>query len=97
MRPGLPPGRIVIAVRQSHMPRVGDVVIVSHDGGEQVKRVRSTRGAQIYVLGDDPDNSTDSRSFGWLPLSAIQGTVLWPRTTQHYRSPGAPLPKSSSI
>ena len=35
----------------------------------------------VFVLGDNPDASEDSRDFGWVPLSSIEGRVAvsaWP-------------------
>jgi nickel-type superoxide dismutase maturation protease len=98
MRPALVPGRIIIAVSGCRLPRIGDVVVVLHHGQESVKRVRAVQDGRLYVLGDDLENSTDSRSYGWLPMQVVQGIVVWPRIAgAGYFSPGAPLPKSSSI
>ncbi|RKE22380.1 signal peptidase I [Streptomyces sp. TLI_171] len=32
---------------------------------------------KLFVLGDNPDGSDDSRSYGWGELSAVSGRVLW--------------------
>lgn len=31
----------------------------------------------LFLLGDDPSASEDSRSFGWAPISEIDGVVRW--------------------
>jgi len=82
MRPGLPPGRIIIAWRRRGMARPGDVVIMLHNNQEIIKRVHAVRQGEIYVLGDDLEHSTDSRSFGWLPAASLIGIVVWPRTAR---------------
>lgn len=33
----------------------------------------------LVVLGDNPSTSTDSRTYGPVPTSAVIATVLWPR------------------
>lgn len=48
------------------------------DGREQIKRVARIRGSEIYVLGDNPSRSTDSRSYGWIPRSKVIARVLHP-------------------
>lgn len=81
MTPSLRPGQIVLAVGVSAamVPRPGDVVIIAHGGLEKVKRVARVRSGQVFVVGDNPLASTDSRSFGWLQYSAVVGRVVWPR------------------
>ncbi len=37
----------------------------------------------VYVVGDNPIHSIDSRHFGVLPLENIRGKVLNPRATQY--------------
>lgn len=78
MLPAFAPGRIVIAVRFRRL-RPGQVVIISHNGSEKIKRIREIRFGRVFVLGDNPAESTDSRSFGALPVAAVQARVIWPR------------------
>lgn len=77
MLPALPAERLIIAVRLHYKP--GDVVVVRHDGREKIKRVHSMQDGQVFLLGDNPPESTDSRHFGWLPKEVIVGKVVWPR------------------
>jgi phage repressor protein C with HTH and peptisase S24 domain len=77
MLPAYRPGQIVVALRKR--PRRGDVVVFMHQNLEKIKRVHEVREADVYLLGDNPGESIDSRSFGWLPMEAISGVVIWPR------------------
>lgn len=78
MEPAFKPGQIVVAVR-ARRPKVGCVIIIRQNGLEKIKRLAKVRKGEIYVLGDNPANSTDSRSLGWLPQTVIQARVIWPR------------------
>jgi type IV secretory pathway protease TraF len=85
MQPALQDGQVVLAYSgycASGMYGRGDVVIVAHDGRDKVKRIADTRagmdGREIYLRGDNPEASTDSRDFGWLPEETIRGKVIWP-------------------
>lgn len=82
MLPTLPPGRIVVAVHRRMRP--GTVVVIQHEGREKIKRIHAIEGARVYVLGDNPEASTDSRHFGWLPGSNVLGVVIWPRHLGRY-------------
>jgi nickel-type superoxide dismutase maturation protease len=77
MAPALLPGQIVIARRTSQWS-VGDVIIVTHDGLEKIKRITKVNGEAVFIEGDNPSASTDSRHFGWLQNSEIRGKILWP-------------------
>lgn len=79
MLPSLMPGQVVIGVRRPKRLRPGQIVIISHDGLEKVKRIQGMRSNQVFVQGDNRAKSTDSRSFGWLPAAAVQARVIWPR------------------
>jgi nickel-type superoxide dismutase maturation protease len=58
-------------------PRPGDVVVLQDPGDPArllVKRVAGrTRSGNIYVLGDNPAASRDSRHFGAVPASLVIG------------------------
>ena len=93
MAPGLREGEFVLAVRPGRIRR-GSVVLAVHPHRprlELVKRVRGVAGdeaqgrrlrpGEVWLEGDDPTASTDSRSFGPVPTSAIRGVVVlryWP-------------------
>ena len=93
MRPTLEPGDWALAIVPERVRR-GDVVVIEHPerpGLEMVKRVLSVPGnrapngtetlGRVWVQGDDPASSTDSRSFGAVPLDLVRGRlalVWWP-------------------
>lgn len=79
MHPTLRKGMLVLAIRFLHIGP-GDVVIVRHNNLEKVKRVEKLQDKQVFLIGDNPDSSTDSRAFGWLPQKAIIAKVIWPET-----------------
>lgn len=78
MAPALCAGQLVIG-RQTRDLLPGDVVIVSHNGLEKIKRIEKHQGDLIYLLGDNASASTDSRDFGWLPAKTIIAKVVWPK------------------
>jgi signal peptidase I len=93
MRPTLEPEDWAVAVRARRLHR-GDVVVVEHPdrvGFELVKRVTHLPGDvapdglglvdRVWVEGDDPEGSSDSRTFGPVPLELVRGRVWfvwWP-------------------
>lgn len=78
MEPVLKEGQLVVG-RFTRELRPGDVVIVSHDGMEKIKRIERQQGDLLYLLGDNPAASTDSRDFGWVEGKAIVAKVVWPK------------------
>lgn len=80
MLPTFRPGQIVVAVGPVDTLEVGDIVVVRHDGKDKIKRVAQLKESQeVYLLGDNPSSSEDSRSFGWLSSRTVKGKVVWPR------------------
>ncbi len=65
-------------------PRAGDLVVVPHPRLRErliVKRVATTGPGGLVLLGDAPDASTDSRSWGPVAPSAVIGRPwfrYWP-------------------
>ncbi len=78
------PGRLVVVAD----PRAADHLVV--------KRVRSVTADGVDVRGDLPERSTDSRTWGPVPPSAIRRIVVarWPdlRTPLHHRPDASPEP-----
>ena len=93
MRPTLEPGDWALAVRPRRVRR-GHIVVVEHPerpGLELVKRVVHVPGDlapdgfelldRVWVEGDDPEGSSDSRRFGPVPVGSVKGRVWlvwWP-------------------
>ncbi|MCA9318171.1 S26 family signal peptidase [Candidatus Saccharibacteria bacterium] len=78
MYPALEAGQLVFALHTKQISR-GDVVVFRHEGIEKIKRVVGMEGDFVYVLGDNPRFSTDSRQFGYIKQSTIAGRVVWPK------------------
>ncbi len=79
MLPTLLPGKLVIASGLYRRISRGDLVIFTHQGIDKLKRIKDIRQPEFYALGDNSASSTDSRSFGWLPVSSIKARVIWPK------------------
>ena len=79
MVPVLPPGTMVYARRWFVHLRPGAVVVFRHNGMEKIKRIHHIAGDDVYVIGDHPDASTDSRHFGPISRSTVVATVMYPR------------------
>jgi len=63
------------------------IVKISHSGASAMessskgsKGTNGTKGEILYfVLGDNKQESTDSRHFGWIKKKQIIGQVIWPK------------------
>jgi nickel-type superoxide dismutase maturation protease len=78
MEPTLAPGDRVLVVRARRL-HPHDVVAVRDprdQGRVLVKRIGAVLEDEIVVRGDNPAASTDSRSFGPVPTTAVIGRVV---------------------
>jgi signal peptidase I len=87
MEPSLHEGQLVVATGWYWRLRVGNVVIIKHDGLEKIKRLTKIDGGRIWVEGDNHSQSTDSRHFGWLTRNAVNGKVIIPEYSQREQPP----------
>jgi nickel-type superoxide dismutase maturation protease len=80
MEPYLYAGDCVL-VRRGLRARVGDVVLVRRPDRVDlvvVKRVAEVLpDGRLWLAGDNPSASDDSRLFGAVPASAVEGRLLW--------------------
>ena len=82
MLPGLAPGDEVLVDRRAYRrqpPQPGDVVVTRHPDQPDllmVKRVQEVDGhGRLSLIGDNPDQSSDSRVYGRFPPHKILGRV----------------------
>ena len=78
MQPHLYAGDCVLT-RRGGRARVGDVVLLRRPDRPDllvVKRVRAVRPEGLWVEGDNPSASDDSRLFGAVPGDAVEGRVV---------------------
>ena len=61
-------------------PAIGDIVLVKHPFKQSVsvlKRVAAiVENGRVELLGDNADESTDSRTFGSVPIEYIKGKAV---------------------
>lgn len=78
MVPTLVPGTVVVGIRARTI-KPGDVVVLRHGGLDKIKRVRDIQFDKIFVTGDNPMQSTDSRDLGWLSVESVLAKIIFPR------------------
>lgn len=84
MTPALDPGDYVVVDTRAYAgraPEPGEIAL-ARDPREPsrviAKRVAAIEpGGAVVLLGDNRDESTDSRAFGPLPPDAFTGRVVW--------------------
>lgn len=92
MSPTLREGQNVLSFNWAYLgrkPKVGDIVIVKQNDKELVKRVQKVSGNEVFVVGDNTKESTDSRYFGGVDIEDIVGKVV-------YKSNEIPCPNCES-
>ena len=78
MNPTLKDGEVVLVDREAKVG-VGDIVVAKHpvENGEVVKRVeRINERGHYFLMGDNPDDSIDSRHYGAVTREYIKGKVV---------------------
>ena len=80
MLPSLKEGDIVFFKKYNHdkcSPKVGEIVIFKNpiNNQREIKRIKKIEEICIEVLGDNLENSIDSRSFGLVQKEKIIGIV----------------------
>jgi nickel-type superoxide dismutase maturation protease len=80
MEPALRDGDWVIVAPLARPPRVGEIVLARDPRVPErlvLKRVAGVKGGACMLLGDRPEESTDSRTFGPVALSEVLGRAIF--------------------
>lgn len=97
MEPTLHSGDRLLLVRQRGVPKAGQVVVARDPrdpSRELVKRVAVVDERGVELRGDNPSRSTDGRTFGRVPVSAVRWRAVvryWPRRRLGRLLLGAPV------
>lgn len=78
MEPYVGPGAVVVARGVFIKLKKYDVVVVRQHGIEKIKRILQIKDGKLFLVGDNPAKSKDSRHFGWVPSDWVVGKVIWP-------------------
>jgi nickel-type superoxide dismutase maturation protease len=78
MSPMLRPGQLIVATPLIRRLRPGQVVVLRKNDRELVKRIERIEFDKVFVIGDNPEASTDSRQFGWLDMDTVVARVIRP-------------------
>lgn len=78
MYPTLKDGEFILVTRvlDQFELKSGDIVIadppMSYHGEYVVKRIRDIKDGSVFLLGDNRDDSYDSREYGYIPVSSVK-------------------------
>ena len=95
MLPTLEPGDRVLVKRvsknPSQLPAIGSVVVAWHPVKPNIrliKRLGDAHESGLWLTGDNPEASTDSRQLGLIPRTNLIGvvvSVVSSRRSEHHR------------
>jgi len=57
--------------------KVNDVVVITHKKKLIIKRIMKVNKTDLWVEGDNKNESTDSRLFGWINTSKVVAKVMY--------------------
>lgn len=79
MEPYLKEGNVIVLRKHSAKRKVnvGNIVMARIEGKEVIKRISAIDNGQIYLLGDNKTQSTDSRQFGSVDCEQIIAVYLF--------------------
>ena len=77
MYPTFKEGQDVLSINWFLNPKVGDIIVLKKNGKELIKRIEKIENDKVFVVGDNTDESTDSRHFGAVNIDQIVGKVVY--------------------
>jgi nickel-type superoxide dismutase maturation protease len=79
MLPTLKPNSSVITFNWYYHfadPKKDDLVVLMHNSRVIIKRIKEIKKNKIWLEGDNLEESTDSRTFGWVDKSKLLAKVI---------------------
>lgn len=79
MNPTFKSGDAVLVNRLAYFfgtPKVGNIIVLKRQK-YIIKRITAIKKEQVFVIGDNKKESTDSRKFGWIDRKEIVGKVIF--------------------
>lgn len=58
-------------------PKVGDVVLFKIGDRIYVKRVKDIKNQKLFLIGDNKEDSLDSKKIGWIERKDIIGKIVY--------------------
>ncbi len=84
MKPTYRPGSILIIINSKlyQIIQKGDVIVLKDPRNNKLilKRINKIEDKKYFVLGDNKNESTDSRVFGYITRKNIIGKVIFPKS-----------------
>lgn len=82
MEPSFKSGQILLVSSLPYLfgkPKLNDIVVVRHPKTQKLllKRIKKIQSKKFFVVGDNPNHSTDSRSFGPVLKEQFVGKVIF--------------------
>lgn len=57
-------------------PKIGDIVAFKKFNKVFIKRIRKIKDDKYYLIGDNKEDSLDSKNFGWVSKKLVIGKAL---------------------
>lgn len=76
MYPSLTQNQKVIGMHWLKKLQINDLIVLEIKNKLMIKRIKKINNNELWIEGDNKNESTDSRSFGWIKKSQVVAKVM---------------------